>query len=111
MVTVPAVARVRPTMTLIVVDLPAPLGPRKPVTLPSWAVKLTSSTAVKCPYFLVTPSTVIIGGVPAGERCAGHWSWWCLSFDCRMACGSGAHFLVGGPCACRGHQGDPLKTN
>ena len=48
-------------MIRIVVDFPAPLGPRNPVTRPAWAVKLTSSTAVKLPYFLVTPSTVIIG--------------------------------------------------
>jgi hypothetical protein len=49
-----------PTMIRMVVDLPAPLGPRKPVTRPGWAVKLTSSTAVKPPYFLVSDSTVIM---------------------------------------------------
>ena len=32
-----------------VVDLPAPLGPRKPVTRPGWAMKETSSTAVNPP--------------------------------------------------------------
>jgi hypothetical protein len=32
-----------------VVDLPAPLGPRKPVMRPGRAVKVTSSTAVKVP--------------------------------------------------------------
>jgi hypothetical protein len=47
-------------MIRIVVDFPAPLGPRKPVTRPGAAVKLTSSTAVKSPYFLVTLSTVIM---------------------------------------------------
>jgi hypothetical protein len=52
-------------MIRVVVDFPAPLGPRNPVTRPSWAVKLTSSTAVKDPYFLVMPSTVIIGYSPA----------------------------------------------
>ncbi len=45
----PLSARVRPTMTRMVVDLPAPLGPRKPVTRPGSAVKLTWSTAVKSP--------------------------------------------------------------
>jgi hypothetical protein len=50
-------------MTRIVVDFPAPLGPRKPVTRPGCAVKLTSSTAVKRPYLLVTPSTVIMSAV------------------------------------------------
>src|SRR5690242_2114557 len=48
-------------MTRIVVDLPAPLGPRKPVTVPGWQVKLTSSTAVNEPYFRVSPSTLIMG--------------------------------------------------
>jgi len=61
MVTVPDVGRVSPTMTRIVVDFPAPLGPRNPVTRPRSAVKLTLSTAVKLPYLLVTPSTVIMG--------------------------------------------------
>ena len=48
-------------MTRIVVDFPAPFGPRNPVTRPASAVKLTSSTAVNVPYFLVSPSTVIMG--------------------------------------------------
>jgi len=46
MVALPDVGRVSPTMIRMVVDLPAPLGPRKPVTRPGRAVKLTSSTAV-----------------------------------------------------------------
>ncbi len=48
-------------MTRIVVDFPAPLGPRKPVTRPGRAVNVTSSTAVKPPYVLVRESTVIMG--------------------------------------------------
>ena len=36
-------------MMRMLVDLPAPLGPRKPVTLPGCAVKETSSTAVNAP--------------------------------------------------------------
>ena len=48
-------------MIRMVVDLPAPLGPRKPVTRPGWAVKVTSSTAVKPPYFLVSAVTLIMG--------------------------------------------------
>ena len=47
-------------MTRIEVDLPAPLGPRKPVTRPGRAVNETSSTAVKAPYVLVSDSTVIM---------------------------------------------------
>ncbi|GAW57397.1 uncharacterized protein PD653_4841 [Nocardioides sp. PD653] len=57
MVTRPEVGGVSPTITRIVVVLPAPLGPRNPVTLPGWQTKLTLSTAVNVPYFLVSPST------------------------------------------------------
>jgi hypothetical protein len=46
MVAVPDVGTVRPTMTRIVVDLPAPFGPRKPVTVPGRAEKEMESTAV-----------------------------------------------------------------
>src|SRR5262245_52208113 len=60
MVAWPEVGAVSPTMTRMVVDLPAPLGPRKPVTRPASAVKLMSSTAVKSPYFLVSDSTLIM---------------------------------------------------
>src|SRR6478609_3806025 len=60
MVTDPEVGGVRPTITRIVVVLPAPLGPRKPVTRPGWQTKLMSSTAVKAPYFRVSRSTVIM---------------------------------------------------
>ena len=48
-------------MTRMVVDLPAPLGPRNPVTRPASAVKVTSSTAVKVPYLFVSESMVIMG--------------------------------------------------
>src|ERR687898_886489 len=51
----------------IVVDLPAPLGPRKPVTRPVATVKETSSTATLSPYFLVRPETLIM----AARRCRG----------------------------------------
>ena len=54
------VGGVRPTMTRIVVVLPAPFGPRKPVTRPGWQMKLTSSTAAKLPYRRVSPSTLIM---------------------------------------------------
>jgi hypothetical protein len=45
----PRVGLVSPTITRMVVDFPAPLGPRKPVTRPERAVNETSSTAVKRP--------------------------------------------------------------
>ena len=39
----------RPRTMRMVVDLPAPLGPRKPVTRPGWTTKETSSTATVLP--------------------------------------------------------------
>src|SRR4051812_34949624 len=42
---------------LIVVDLPAPFGPRKPNISPGWTSKLTSLTAVKLLNFRVRWST------------------------------------------------------
>src|SRR5690606_14109291 len=67
----PVEGAVRPTMTRMVVDFPAPLGPRNPVTRPERAVNETSSTAVKPAYFLVSEVTVIMpcSLAPAG-RCA-----------------------------------------
>jgi hypothetical protein len=45
----PAVGASSPTIIRIVVDFPAPLGPRKPVTIPGRTVKVTSSTATFSP--------------------------------------------------------------
>ena len=53
-------------MSRIVVDLPAPFGPRNPVTIPGWTVNDRSSTAVCDPYRLVRFATVIMGGVFLG---------------------------------------------
>jgi hypothetical protein len=51
----------------MVVDLPAPLGPRKPVTRPDRAVNVMSSTAVNPPYDFVSDSIVIMGeSLPRG---------------------------------------------
>jgi hypothetical protein len=44
----------------IVVVLPAPFGPRKPVTVPGSRAKETSSTTVLSAYRLVRPVTVIM---------------------------------------------------
>src|SRR5690348_4254544 len=60
MVALPASGRVSPTMIRRVVDFPAPFGPRKPVTRPGEAVKLTSSTARVVPYRLLSLSMVIM---------------------------------------------------
>src|ERR1051325_4313903 len=49
---VPEVGARKPVIIFIVVDLPAPLGPRKPSTSPSATAKDTPSTAVSGPNFL-----------------------------------------------------------
>ena len=50
---VPAVGGVSPQIIRMVVDLPAPFGPRKPVTTPGWTTKERSSTATVSSYLLV----------------------------------------------------------
>ena len=52
-VTVPAVGRSRPRIIRMVVVLPAPFGPRKPVIFPGSTRKDRPSTAVVPPYRLV----------------------------------------------------------
>jgi hypothetical protein len=39
------VGRSSPAISRMVVDFPAPLGPRNPVTIPGWTVKVNPSTA------------------------------------------------------------------
>jgi len=58
--TVPLVGRSSPAIIRMVVDLPAPFGPRNPVTTPGSTTKLSPSTAVLSPYRLVKPSISII---------------------------------------------------
>jgi hypothetical protein len=55
----PAVGRARPTIILSAVVLPAPFGPRKPVTAPARTANDSSSTAFTGPYRFVKPSTTI----------------------------------------------------
>src|SRR5690606_35487935 len=52
---VPAVGRSKPTSILIVVDFPAPFGPRKPKNSPSATCKLSSLTATFSANCLVKP--------------------------------------------------------
>src|SRR4051794_26839266 len=52
----------------MVVDLPAPLGPRKPVTGPGFTTKSSPSTAVFSPYFLVSCRASIIRVLSVGLR-------------------------------------------
>ena len=43
----------------MVVDLPAPLGPMKPVNLPGWISKERSLITTFSPYFFVSPEALI----------------------------------------------------
>jgi hypothetical protein len=61
MVAVPAVGRSSPRISRIVVVLPAPLGPRNPVTIPGSIEQVRSSTARVRPNTLVRPASSIIG--------------------------------------------------
>ena len=55
----PLVGSIKPVSIFIVVDLPAPLGPKRPIISPSFISKEILSTATKLPYFLQTFLTVI----------------------------------------------------
>ena len=55
-------------MQRIVVDLPDPFGPRKPVTVPSATWKVKSSTTVLLPNRLVSPWTSITGQTLGDRR-------------------------------------------
>src|SRR5512146_1741529 len=68
---VPLVGEARPRITRIVVVLPAPFGPRKPVTFPGWTAKLSPSTAVTSPKRLVSPLTSMLTGPAEGRRARG----------------------------------------
>src|ERR1700761_1856415 len=60
MVALPDVGRSRPSNIRMVVDLPEPLGPRKPVTTPGCTVNDKSSTASFSPYRFVSPTASIM---------------------------------------------------
>src|SRR3712207_9531565 len=63
----PADAGTSPVIIRMVVVLPAPFGPRKPVTVPGSSSNDTRSTTVRSPYLLVSPLTVIMGLLPLGR--------------------------------------------
>src|SRR3989304_3601224 len=75
----PLVGRSRPVSILMVVVLPAPLGPRNPKISPRCTPNVTPSTAVKVPNRLVSSSTSMTGapsriagpGGSAGSRAVG----------------------------------------
>src|SRR5690606_34951392 len=57
----PQVGLSRVARILMVVVLPAPLGPMKPKQSPCWIVRLRLLSAVSSPYFLVRLIVSIIG--------------------------------------------------
>src|SRR5690606_27472358 len=64
------VGRSSPRIIRIVVDLPAPFGPRKPVTRPGATLKLMLSTATFSPYRLVRFCASIMGVLSVGALAA-----------------------------------------
>src|SRR5512142_826229 len=60
MVTVPEVGRSSPRIMRMVVDLPAPFGPRNPVTTPGLTWKSMPSTAAVRPYTFVSDRASIM---------------------------------------------------
>ncbi len=57
----PELAPVSPRRVLIIVVLPAPLGPRKPKALPRGTSRSTLSIAVREPKRLVSPCVSMAG--------------------------------------------------
>src|SRR5438477_7136137 len=60
MVARPEVGVARPSSSRMVVDFPAPFGPRNPVIWPGVRSKVRSLTAVTVPYRLVSASTAMV---------------------------------------------------
>src|SRR2546423_3255589 len=60
MVARPEVGSARPSSSRMVVDFPAPFGPRNPVMRPGASSKVRSLTAVTVPYRLVSASTAMV---------------------------------------------------
>ena len=67
---VPAVGIMKPASMRIVVDLPAPFGPRNPSTSPRATLKVTLSTAVKLPNRLVRPGDLDEHRLAVGSHAA-----------------------------------------
>src|SRR3979411_2153996 len=66
--TLPEVAGMKPVIMRMVVDLPAPFGPRKPSTSPRATLNEMPSTARFAPNVLTRFSILIIGFRIAGGR-------------------------------------------
>jgi hypothetical protein len=65
-VTRPVVGWSRPAIIRMVVDFPAPFGPRNPLTIPGCTTKFSPSTASLVPYRLLRFSTsIMVSAFPA----------------------------------------------
>src|SRR5271165_2277735 len=73
-IAVPAVGARKPVIIFIVVDLPAPFGPRKPSTSPRGTVKEMSSTAFSGPKCLTRCriSSIALSSVQIAETLYQH---------------------------------------
>src|ERR1700704_3401640 len=67
-IAVPAVGARNPVIIFIVVDLPAPFGPRNPNTSPAGTLNDTLSTATTGPNFL---TRLRISSIPSPPRAGG----------------------------------------
>src|SRR6185437_10023874 len=65
---VPADGANSPVSILIIVDLPAPFGPRKPKNWPASTRKFTLSTATRSPKRRVKPSVTIAGSANMADE-------------------------------------------
>src|SRR5689334_13512535 len=88
-------------MQRIVVVLPAPFGPRKPVTLPGSTPNVRSSTATLSPYRFVSPRTSIMETGPLqnlrhskGKKASQPSSSWPLAAGRRVARGDDYAILL-----------------
>ena len=70
----PAVAKMSPSSSRIVVVLPEPFGPRKPYTEPAGTARSIPSTALTCPKRLVRPVDAIAAATAAYLRAAAAYS-------------------------------------
>src|SRR5689334_15220249 len=77
MVARPEVGAARPSSSRMVVDFPAPFGPRNPVMRPGASSKDRSLTAVTVPYRLVSASTAMVLMAVPPENVV-HVGWWTL---------------------------------
>ena len=77
--TVPSSGRSRPSSMSMVVDFPAPLGPRSATTSPRRMVRSRPSTAVTAPKRLVRPVNCTAGFVMPHSMSAAAHRYFCMA--------------------------------